>query len=273
MPEEASEILSIPQQNEVLTGGAEFKEIPEDNAKFLAGIFEMGAGMSIEHKIATVAGASGVLRQKQQVQSQIYFTDTSEEKIKQMELMFGGKSRELKGTNSWRWSASGSEALHVLNSIQSFAPNRQEEIKAFQRLAEMNTLEDKIAISKAMSLYNNSPKSYPDPIEYKHLVQDPAFIAGVYESRGNVYVNNEEDTPLNMTSLNISLLTVLQEQYGGSVSPVIRKEVGSKPDESIEIPFRYALGKGDRRKFLQVAYPYLISDRTRVEDILKQQAA
>lgn len=124
-----------------------------------------------------------------------------------------------------------------------------------------------------MSRYNHTPKSYPDPLGYKQLIRDPAFVAGVYEGRGNVYGDSSRDKPLVMTSQNVSLLSVLQEEYGGTLVPYVNERVKHAPDTGVIVSFQLGLGLADRKRFLKVAQPHVISEKEKVASIIAKQAA
>lgn len=102
--------------------GKEFKEIPENAAKFLAAIFEIGGSMSMGEGKTTVRNARGEPREYTWISSEISFHDNSEEKIKVLQSIYGGSARKEKGRNSWKWTAAGGLALYLLNAIQPYAP-------------------------------------------------------------------------------------------------------------------------------------------------------
>lgn len=250
--------------SEKTRGNKELKEIPEEAAKFLAGILEMGGSFIIGVSNEVEHSPRGdYIRTR--IRPTISYNDNDEEKIEALQRMYGGSKSKIKDKNSWTWRATDSLALHLATVIQPYAPSREKEIEAFQAVEAAQTLEYRIALAKWMSEYNHTPKSYPDLSVYEKLIKDPAFVSGVYEGRGNIYDDNP--SALVISSLNVSLITALQEEYGGSVVPFINERPVRNPEASIPISFKVQLGLAGRQNLLKVAQSHIISDKSNVAAI------
>ncbi len=247
----------------------EFKEIPEDAAKFLAGIFEMGGSMSMSSRKQTKYTAEGKPHEIKWVGSIIQYQESSEEKVSALVNKYGGTKHKHGSENSWLWTARGPLARHLLNAIEPYAPNRKEEIKAFQALYKSQFYEEKENIAKALSRYNHTAKSYPDISAYKELVKDSAFIAGVFHARANLY--DYTNPLLILLSENVTLISALQNTYGGSLVPIPYTDKKTL-DGNIPVSFQLRFAETDRKKFLRTAYPSLISNKAEVARIIGEAA-
>ncbi len=133
--------------------------------------------------------------------------------------LYGGQPyfrRLTRGTSS-KWHLAGEEAIQLAKSLGSLAPSRASFITIATNWEAMSLAERK----KAASDYNTKRETTTTSPMYSKLVRDPAFMAGVLDARGSLYIGEEDGKKyhtVEVSSTNITLLNALKTAYEGSVT-------------------------------------------------------
>ncbi len=236
--------------------GVKLIELTQGEAQQLAGIFEIGGGISLvpTTSIATLAG--GYKAEYESVKGIIYFSDSDAEKMAKLPEIFGGKVGKHPKERSWRWAAYGHEAASLLAQIEPYSPHRKPEIEAFVDAYDDNKdMDERICIARAFKEFIHTPRSYPEKKEYEELVENDNFAIGTYLGRGIDY-EFRDDSPLRFWSQNLTLLAALGDPYGLEPYPIINDRWERKPDARVPVSFRLEMNAVAKQDFLRrVANP------------------
>ncbi len=230
----------------------EFKEISDEDAKYLAGIFEMGGGMSMRPN-GRMRYTSTKWPLDMCVISKLYFNDNNENVIIDLQKRFGGYVVKVEKKNSWRWTVQDLKATEILEQVKPYAPFRSPQIDAFSRLWDGITIDKQLDLANAFTQHLHGVKDYPDPTAYSGLVKDPDFLRGVYAGRGAQYNHSSSET-LRFNSQNISLMTALGQEFGLEPTPF----VGQIPQDSrdvVPVSFILDLRNSKKEHFLERIAP------------------
>lgn len=205
------------------------EEIKFASRKYLAGIFEAGGSFSVN----VYEG---------RIQCGLNFTDVSNETIGAIQKLFDGSEERLKDVRSNRWAITDTQKIaSILVGIYEFALSRRVQIESFMEMLGASG-QEKIAIGKSFP----KERERVSEQEYNELVNDPSFLAGVFDARGHTYFyENYGLHRINMQSKNISLMNAIQKAYqGGEYS-----HTG-----------KMSLSNGASHKFLHRINPYRIAN-------------
>jgi hypothetical protein len=230
--------------------GKELRELPEKDAKFLAGIFEIGGGMSIRPERSKKIFPSDKPCYDS-VRAKIYCNDNNEKVMTQLQEIYGGVTVKYASEKSWRWIAEGQIAVNLLRQIQQYAPFRSPQIEAYKRFSENIQLDEKLCIARVFTEYIHGPKLYPDPNVYNELVCDPDFLGGVFAGRGADYTYEEGDDLLRFWSQNISLVSAMGQQFGVEPQPLINDAIQRDSDVTVPVSFRLQMYGDAKASFLE----------------------
>lgn len=139
--------------------------------------------------------------------------------------IYGG-SRARQSVNSWGWRKVGPEAFKLAVATEPFAPSRSAVIAAIRACEQLQSFEEKRALHK--SFEGRFMDLDLDKDKYTGLVELSAFVAGVCNARGALYLSEKWDTrgdypygiihsKIDIASKNHALLEALQRKFGGSV--------------------------------------------------------
>ncbi|MBP7832969.1 MAG: hypothetical protein KA035_04345, partial [Candidatus Levybacteria bacterium] len=170
------------------------------------------------------------------------FTDVSKGTISAIQKLFDGSEERLRDVRSNRWSITDTHKIvAILTGIYEFAPSRRVQIESFIEMLGASGKE-KIAIGKS---FPRERKRVGEE-EYSELVNDPSFLAGVFDARGHMYFyENQGLHRINMQSKNIPLMNAIQKEHqGGEYS-----HTG-----------KMSLSNGVSHKFLHRINPYRIAN-------------
>lgn len=205
------------------------EEIKLASRKYLAGIFEAGGSFTVNVYEGRIPCG-------------LHFTDVSRGTIGAIQALYDGSEERLRDVRSRRWGITDSQKIAaIVEGIYEFAPSRKAQIESFIEMLGASG-QEKIAIGKSF------PKERERVAEgkYDELVNDPSFLAGVFDARGHTYFyENYGLHRINMQSKNISLMNAIQKAYqGGEYS-----HTG-----------KMSLSNGASHKFLHRINPYRIAN-------------
>ncbi len=184
----------------------------QSTAAWFGGVLEAGATASIgvaqyfDHR-------SGVLRTKTQPYIEIHSHDQS--LLRRLLEVYGGHTKQR------FWNKGGYTAAEIVASTLPFTVARREHAIAMQNWLNAESLADKIAI--AHDLRGKTWQQNTEPESYAELLKNPAFIAGIFDSRGYMYIrtaNSKSDKAghaqyVQVGSKNLGLLRALESSFGG----------------------------------------------------------
>lgn len=243
-------------QSKDIVGGVaacEHKEISDNDAKYLAGIFEMGGGMSMRPKNSSLYSDTK-WPLDMCVVSKVYFNDNNEEVLVDLKRKFGGDVVKVKDKKSWRWIAQDLQATEILERVRPYAPYRSPQIDAFSRLWDGITIDTQLELAEAFTEHLHGLKDYPDAGAYKALVKDPDFLRGVYAARGAQY-SYKTDEILRFNSQNISLMAALGQEFGLEPIPVMGSKTQREPQDVVPVSFVIDIRNSTREHFLERIFP------------------
>ncbi len=226
----------------------ECKEISDEDAKYLAGVFEIGGGISIRPE--TKKDRPNYIN----VRPKAYFNDSNEKTILKMAERFGGMAFPLKTEQSWRWLAQGKNALHILEQSKPYMPFRSPQVDLMETVCNGAPLNTKLAIAEKFSEYINGYKEYPDPSAYTYLLSDPYFLKGLYDGRGATYTWRRDDF-LRFNSQNMGLMVALADSFGEEATPSINTRWQRVEDSFVPVTFNVQLYGQSRDCFLDTIAP------------------
>lgn len=188
------------------------------------------------------------------------FQDTNEKFVdKLVEIYAGTKTSHRK---SYLFNLTGYRAAELIVRTEPYvAVSRKRYTIAAKNWLDADGAK-RLEIAETMKGYNRYEGGSKE--EYETLVADPAFVAGIVDSRGFISILKSQDHgyPLiRIISKNRHLLDALQELYGGTIG--ISVEVGTKiniGDRSSEVneeSYELKLGNENARKLISKTKPYL----------------
>ena len=234
----------------------EGKEIyGEHLAPFLGGLFSAGGRVNLDivNEVSKKVLKSGETRlyHKTVVHPVMMYNDSRESKIERLKEVFGGGTFGEKSSHTFRWYQHKKEAAKLAALMKNLCPSRLEAIIALQNWANTEDPEGQLVIARELREQTGG-KPTPVPEEaYMPLVNNPSFMAGVFESRGLLYrvkhENPTEGDSIAIASSNESLLNAIKNRWGGHIQRTNEK------DRLITI------SRTGTRTFLQAITPYLLS--------------
>jgi len=192
-----------------------------DRAAFLGGIFAAGGRMAFNFKNQTKSHA-GIERKYSYAYPVITFADANSKKIDKLKEMFGGRVKvKHKDEKSFTWYLQSGNTVEFARALLGFCPNREEMIMAFENWENVN-VEEQLRVAKD---FKNT--EVPKAEDYKNLVRNPQFLAGVLTARGGLSNafrrGSPRETVLFFSSTNKQLAMALKQEYGAGIMPVGEK--------------------------------------------------
>lgn len=221
----------------------ECKEITDADSRYLAGVFEIGGGISIRPETKKDRPSYRNVRAK------AYINDSIGETILKMANRFGGMAIPLKKEQSWRWLAQGKNALHVLKPSRPYMPFRAPQVDLMETVCNGASLETKLAIAEQFSEYINGPKEYPSPSAYTALLKSPHFLSGLYDGRGACYENGGDDR-VKFISQNMGLMSALAAMYNVEAIPSVNSRWQRDENSFVPVTFTVQLFGHAKSDFL-----------------------
>lgn len=217
------------------------KEIPQNfDPVWFGGLVEVAGSV-----IFTVGREYRQRRQYIKVTPIITMKDNDWGRIKKLEKHAGGIARHINPIESspYQWAARGYYAVELARSVKPYAPSREEAFTAFENWANEDEPEQREEIARELQSIEGGRNEVSE-YDYRQLVTQSNFVAGVVDARGGFYSNNVPYTGdnlpyhdwviprLEMHSRNQPLLEALHGEWGGVVSPgiwLVSKTTGLTP--------------------------------------------
>lgn len=229
-------------------------------APFLGGIFSAGGSFTlrVENGIKRSRSKStGEVRSYlfTRVIPLITYSDNRGSKIERFENIFGGKTISHASKDSYRWYLKDHEAVKLAFLMKDFLPSRSQAIEAFQKWSETKDPTIRLAIAQQLrESTKGKPANLPKE-RYRDLIEDPQFLAGVFESRGLIYHRKGEHTGnhIAINSENEGLLEAIREKYGGAI------------EHRTEIARILILARKNSEEVIRLITPHLVSPLSEYE--------
>lgn len=213
-------------------------------APFLGGVFS--AGGMVDLRITNPTQKNPYSR----VRPTITYSDNRKGKMEQLKSMFGGNVVPHAKKNSYMWYLHDTAAAKLGVIMKNFLPSRAQTIDAFKSWLEIKDKESRLDQARKLREQTHGKRVLVDKDEYKELVDNPLFLTGVFESRGALYVRNEEGQTgifAQISSENGPLLEAIKDKLSGSVV------------ETTEKGHLLTIGREGTGKLLQQITPHLLS--------------
>lgn len=140
----------------------------------------------------------------------ISYTDNDLSRVYKLQQALGGTVNE----GSSKWSIRNLEAVSLAERIRPFAPARQHQIDNFSLAADLSHLE-RVELAEQ---HSRSSRFIDVPVdEYYCLINDPNFLAGIYDSRGSLASTSDNEPVIYISTQNKSVLDAIKSEFGGSV--------------------------------------------------------
>lgn len=217
-----SAILSTAQIPDSIAGSS-IKEVfsdAETTALWFAGITEPGTSVTI--------GVTQYWDRQSQVTRlktlpALSVHTTSPQMLDRLYDTYGGERK------SRLWRKSGAVAAEIVAATLPYAVARRDHAAAMQLWLQATSVEEQIEIAREIQYTEWQQKANPE--DYKELLENPPFVAGVLDSRAYIDTRrskNFHNLYIQTTSKNVALLHALQEKFGGRVR--ITDEASTKVD-------------------------------------------
>lgn len=227
-------------------------------AAWFGGAIEAGGTVSIG---VSSYWKSGARRVKTQPHIEIHSHDQL--MLRRLYEVYGGSIKDL------FWGKGGYTAAEIVASTLPYTVARREHALAMQNWLNAENIDEKVRI--AGELKGRAWQEDSEPESYAELLRNPAFVAGIFDSRGYMQVRtahtdrDKEDHAqyVHVGSKNIGLLKALESHFGGVVKVV--KPAGTiinTGDTSFETQvdtIAWEVLSSKALNFLQFVGPYLQS--------------
>lgn len=237
-------------------------------APWLAGTFETGGSMSIALSRRPQNGAG-----ENQTKNVVPFLSRNGKKnaLDYLKDLFGGRVRHQKGM-SWQWELAGTPALLLARQMKPYSPSRQTAIRAFEDTELAASYYDKKQI--ADNLKENGLLDEVTVDQYRELVRNPAFLAGVFDTRGHVYKIEKSGYLVYFYSSNRPLMEALELATGATIDinceagteVTVRDRVFVTERDSLKLP----LTTSQTQMLLQRIEPHVQMKRQEVHAALRR---
>ena len=186
------------------------------HAPLLGGLFEAAGTVLISvHSYKRIL-ASGETKYAH-ASPLLRYQDNNKDKILIFKKKFGGTFRPALGyIDSYQWTVVGHEAVEVATAIQPFAPSRSEIIFAFRNWQNAEDNDEKLSIAhevKGAAARQLQPREV-----YTELLENNAFLAGVFEAGGFLTVARGGKRVLVLNTHNTNLREAIKAEFGGSIT-------------------------------------------------------
>lgn len=196
---------TVRSRGEPIKGPEMFPDLNTTTTWF-GGILEIGAITSIS--VAQFTDKNGFLRLKTQPYIEIHSGST--QMVEKLYATYGGMRKPR------YWYKGGRVAAEIVAATYPYTVARQEHALAMQNWLNAENIKEQIAIAR--DLQGREWQQLANPAAYEVLLTNPAFVAGVLDSRAYIATRPSRYHHIlymNTASKNLALLTALQSKFGG----------------------------------------------------------
>jgi hypothetical protein len=238
--------------NETIFSRRESMETPRPSQEtWLSGVFETGGTLSF-------AISRNPKRPSYAVHPYISIF-TSPKRVAALEDMFGGYINTAK-QNSWKWEIKGSKAIELMEQMEPSSPSRKNAIETAKKIVEESSMEKRIKIVRNFR-ENGHRSSLVSQNQYKELLANPDFTAGVFDAIGTIDTAPYAPLRTQFESRNKALIDSLNKKFGGSIStrvkPGTRVTLKETSWVTVNPSYELTLAKEDSKNLLQLIAPHL----------------
>lgn len=190
---------------------------------FLGGMLSAGGemGLYVTHHTAKKPGAAETdgFFVTTSVTPKIFYPEVKQGISKVLVDTFGGSILH-KDTPHIGWGVSGEEAVLLARQVRDFAPSRAPVVDAFEEWLREESLKKKVEIAQALKAQTRRRMQNIPKEAYAGLVENPMFLAGVFQFHGVNEIGLEDGTEHRHTqidSVNTGLLVALKNKFGGVI--------------------------------------------------------
>lgn len=187
---------------------AELFPDPQQTAAWFAGVLEVGATSGIG--VAQYTNKGGHLRIQTLPYLEIH--STYPPMLDKLQMIYGGMKKPK------FWCKSGKVAAEIISETYDFTVARQDHALAMINWLNAETAEEEIKI--AHDIENRGWQQRGTQEAYQSLISNPAFVAGVLDSRASLYstpASHHQTLKVQVSSKNVALLSELKSNFGGYV--------------------------------------------------------
>lgn len=175
---------------------------------WFAGVLEAGAIAGIS--VTEYNDKRGFLRRKTQPYLEIH--STYPPMLERLQSIYGGMRKPR------FWNKGGRVAAEIVAETLPFTVARQDYVLAMGNWLNAENVDEQIAIAR--DLEGRGWQQRGNPHDYQELVTNPAFLAGILDSRATMYQRSAgryHTLAVQIPSKNVALLEQLRDNYGGSI--------------------------------------------------------
>lgn len=244
------------------------------HASWLGGVFESGGSIYFD-----VHNLTREEKKYHYAYPTLRIGNNDQRKGEMLKDFFGGSVTKTKDKNSWHWGIKGTKASKLLFAMEEYSPSRRRIIEAVDEWTNTSSPQERVEIAKQFTEgHDINPVTVED---YKRLVDDPKFVAGVIDNRGAVYHREAGFSAdksyghvypeLRVQTQNRALLKALIERFGGTIIQIAqagstRKSYGQ--DKIVQSDILYwGLGARDLQNLLPIIRPHLIYGNIQGEQV------
>jgi hypothetical protein len=188
--------------------------LPSYIGRFMAGLLETGGhmGLHVSNEHGPVR-SDGSRKSITRVRPIISYFDTRPEKMKILQEFFGGSiNTEKRVQRSLNWQVRDSAAYDLANLIEPWVVSKRDIVSSFRNCENSYSNEERIDIARVSKTLERYSASAAD---YLVALEDPAFLAGVFESKGAFMYSPSGGEQIRLTSSNKPLLEAVKVNNGG----------------------------------------------------------
>lgn len=208
--------IRIPHSSALLREGDTAPEIrmeelfqdTETTEAWFAGVLEIGAISGVQ--VAEYTDKKGFERRMTQPYIEIH--SGSQEMLNRLYTVYGGMRKPR------FWRKGGRVAAEIVASTDSYVVARKEYSIGMKNWLDEEDIEGKISVAREIQGLGWQEKG--ETGSYESLLRNPAFVAGVLDSRGYIAIrtsNNFHTLYIQVNSKNKTLLDALELSFGGKV--------------------------------------------------------
>lgn len=181
------------------------------------------------------------------------YSDNREGKIKRLREFFGGRIIPDTDSRSREWRIESDAALFLTETVALYSPSSTHALIAFKKWELTDNYEERLAIAKEYKLSRKKGFNLSTS-DYRDLVDNPAFMAGVFEGAGALYYRKNRKRILDKEHPFIGFSI-----KNNALREAIRLKYFDNPSQGKDKNF-FRLGKGDSANMISQIQDYMVND-------------